>query len=116
MVPYVQVGDLASAIEKATQLGATVLQPPAEGPAGTYRPIRDPGSAIFALPAEVMTSGPVSGLQGRDDIVVDAPSRILWELIADSHTPADDHEGLACHLALLSSRDQTTIAAAFKAC
>jgi hypothetical protein len=31
-----------------------------------------------------MTPGPGSRLQGRDDIVVDAPAVILWDLIADS--------------------------------
>jgi uncharacterized protein len=47
--PYVQVPDLDTATEKAKALGATVLQPPAEGPAGTYTPIREPGGAVFAL-------------------------------------------------------------------
>ncbi len=47
--PYVQVPDLEAATKKAKQLGATALQPPAEGPAGTYTPIRDPGGAVFAL-------------------------------------------------------------------
>ncbi len=32
-----------------------------------------------------MTSRPGSRLQGRDDIVIDASSEILWDLIADSH-------------------------------
>ena len=32
-----------------------------------------------------MTAGIGSRLQGRDDIVVDAPARILWQLISDSH-------------------------------
>jgi predicted enzyme related to lactoylglutathione lyase len=47
--PYVQVDDLKSATEKAEQLGAKVLQPATEGPAGTYTPIREPGGAVFAL-------------------------------------------------------------------
>ena len=47
--PYVHVEDLASATEHATKLGGMVLQSPAEGPAGTYTPIRDPGEAVFAL-------------------------------------------------------------------
>src|SRR5438132_4233979 len=34
--PYVQVDDLDAATKKAKELGATALQPPAEGPAGTY--------------------------------------------------------------------------------
>ena len=32
-----------------------------------------------------MTAGTGSRLQGRDDIVVKAPARILWQLISDSH-------------------------------
>lgn len=32
-----------------------------------------------------MTTGTGSRLQGRDDIVVHAPARILWKLISDSH-------------------------------
>jgi hypothetical protein len=32
-----------------------------------------------------MTAGVGSRLQGRDDIVVDAPARILWQLISDSN-------------------------------
>jgi len=32
-----------------------------------------------------MTAGTGSRLQGRDDIVVEAPARILWQLISDSH-------------------------------
>jgi uncharacterized protein len=47
--PYLQVEDLGAATEKARRLGATVLQPPAQGPAGTYTPIREPGGADFAL-------------------------------------------------------------------
>jgi hypothetical protein len=31
-----------------------------------------------------MTAGPRSKLQGRDDIVVNAPAEILWKLISDS--------------------------------
>jgi predicted enzyme related to lactoylglutathione lyase len=47
--PYVQVDDLDAATMKAKRLGATVLQAPAEGPAGTYTPIQEPGGAVFAL-------------------------------------------------------------------
>jgi len=47
--PYVQVDDLGAATRKAKEIGATVLQPPAEGPAGTYTAIREPGGAVFAL-------------------------------------------------------------------
>lgn len=47
--PYVQVDDLQAATKKAEDLGATVLQPARQGPAGTYTPIREPGGAVFAL-------------------------------------------------------------------
>lgn len=47
--PYIQVEDLDLATKKAAELGATVLQPATEGPAGTYTPIREPGGAVFAL-------------------------------------------------------------------
>lgn len=47
--PYVQVDDLQVSTENALELGATVLQPATEGPAGTYTPIREPGGAVFAL-------------------------------------------------------------------
>jgi uncharacterized protein len=47
--PYVQVDDLQVATDKARELGATVLQPATEGPAGTYTPIREPGGAVLAL-------------------------------------------------------------------
>ena len=47
--PYVQVDDLDAATKRAKKLGATVLQAPAEGPAGTYMPIQEPGGAVFAL-------------------------------------------------------------------
>jgi len=36
-----------------------------------------------------MTAGTGSRLQGRDDIVVQAPARILWRLISDSHELPD---------------------------
>lgn len=47
--PYVQVDDLDAATKRAKELGATVLEAPAEGPAGTYTPIREPGGAVLAL-------------------------------------------------------------------
>jgi predicted enzyme related to lactoylglutathione lyase len=43
------VDDLNSATKKAKELGATVLEAPIEGPAGTYTPIQEPGGAVFAL-------------------------------------------------------------------
>jgi predicted enzyme related to lactoylglutathione lyase len=47
--PYVQVDDLEAATKKAEELGATALQAPADGPAGTYTPVREPGGGVFAL-------------------------------------------------------------------
>lgn len=47
--PYIQVEDLQTATDRARELGAKVLQPPTEGPAGTYTPVREPGGAVFAL-------------------------------------------------------------------
>lgn len=47
--PYIQVQDLDAATTQATELGATALQAPAEGPAGTYAVIQEPGGAVFAL-------------------------------------------------------------------
>lgn len=47
--PYVQVDDIDAATKKAQKLGATVLQAPAEGPAGTYTPIQEPGGAVFGI-------------------------------------------------------------------
>ena len=47
--PYVQVDDLEAATKRAVELGATALDGPAEGPAGTYTPIREPGGGVFAL-------------------------------------------------------------------
>lgn len=84
--PYVQVDDLGAATEKAIKLGATALQPATEGPAGTYTPILEPGGAVFPLlPAETVSSATGSRLQGRDDVVIDAPPDLLWSLIADPH-------------------------------
>jgi uncharacterized protein len=47
--PYVQVDDLEAATKRAEELGATALQGPAEGPAGTYTPVQEPGGGVFAL-------------------------------------------------------------------
>ena len=47
--PYIQVDDLHVATTKAKDLGATALQVPTEGPAGTYTVIQEPGGAVFAL-------------------------------------------------------------------
>ena len=47
--PYVQVDDLEAATKRAEELGATALEGPAEGPAGTYTPVQEPGGGVFAL-------------------------------------------------------------------
>jgi predicted enzyme related to lactoylglutathione lyase len=47
--PYVLVPDLETATRKAEELGAIVLQPATQGPAGRYTPIREPGGAVLAL-------------------------------------------------------------------
>jgi uncharacterized protein len=48
-VPYVQVDDLDTVVDKATSLGATVVADKADGPAGTAVVIADPGGALVAL-------------------------------------------------------------------
>ena len=48
-MPYVQVDDLDAATEKATALGATVVQEKSVGPAGTAVTIADPAGALLAL-------------------------------------------------------------------
>jgi predicted enzyme related to lactoylglutathione lyase len=48
-VPYVQVDDLDTAVDKATSLGATVVAGKADGPAGTAVVVADPGGALVAL-------------------------------------------------------------------
>ena len=48
-LPYARVDDLDVATEKATKLGATVVQGQTEGPAGTAVTIADPGGALLAL-------------------------------------------------------------------
>ena len=48
-VPYVQVDDLDAATQKATALGATIVQDKSEGPAGTAVTIADPAGALLAL-------------------------------------------------------------------
>ena len=48
-IPYVQVDDLDTAIDKATSLGATVVAGKTDGPAGTAVTITDPGGALVAL-------------------------------------------------------------------
>jgi predicted enzyme related to lactoylglutathione lyase len=48
-VPYVQVDDLDTAVDKAVSLGATIVADKADGPAGTAVTIADPGGALVAL-------------------------------------------------------------------
>ncbi len=48
-VPYVQVDDLDTAVDKAVALGATVVADRSDGPAGTAVTLADPGGALVAL-------------------------------------------------------------------
>ncbi len=48
-VPYVAVEDLDEATDRATALGATVLQHRTTGPAGDFTTIADPDGAAMAL-------------------------------------------------------------------
>src|SRR5579862_553544 len=48
-VPYLQVDDVDRATERATKLGATVVQQRTSGPAGDFTVIKDPGGAAVAL-------------------------------------------------------------------
>ena len=48
-LPYVQVDDLASSVEKATELGARVIKDTTRGPAGTFAVVEDPAGGTIAL-------------------------------------------------------------------
>lgn len=48
-VPYVEVADVAETTERARVLGASVLLPPREGPAGWRSVLAAPASGMFAL-------------------------------------------------------------------
>jgi predicted enzyme related to lactoylglutathione lyase len=48
-LPYVDVGDIAAATERARQLGASVLLEPREGPAGWRSVIAAPAGGEIAL-------------------------------------------------------------------
>ena len=48
-VPYVQVDDVDRATERATKLGARIVQKRTGGPAGDFTVIKDPGGAALAL-------------------------------------------------------------------
>jgi predicted enzyme related to lactoylglutathione lyase len=48
-LPYVEVPDVAEATEQARVLGASVLLPPREGPAGWRSVLAAPAGATFAL-------------------------------------------------------------------
>jgi predicted enzyme related to lactoylglutathione lyase len=48
-VPYVQVDDVDRATDRATKLGATVVQQRTRGPAGEFTIVKDPGGAVLAL-------------------------------------------------------------------
>lgn len=48
-VPYAQVDDVEAAAERARKLGAEIVKPLSEGPAGRYVAISDPGGGVLAL-------------------------------------------------------------------
>jgi predicted enzyme related to lactoylglutathione lyase len=48
-VPYVQVDDLTTATQRATGLGAKIVQARTRGPAGEFTIVSDPGGATLAL-------------------------------------------------------------------
>jgi len=48
-LPYVQVGDVDAATQKAIELGAALLKEKSRGPAGEFSVIKDPGGAALAL-------------------------------------------------------------------
>jgi predicted enzyme related to lactoylglutathione lyase len=48
-IPFVEVGDVAAATRRASELGATVVQGKTRGPAGELAVISDPGGAALAL-------------------------------------------------------------------
>lgn len=48
-LPYVRVGDVGRATEHASELGASVLMPPREGPAGWRSIVTTPASGDLAL-------------------------------------------------------------------
>jgi predicted enzyme related to lactoylglutathione lyase len=56
-IPYVQVDDLDTAVDKATKLGATVVAGKTDGPAGTAVTVADPGGALLALWVPRPTAG-----------------------------------------------------------
>ena len=48
-LPYVVVDDLDKATERSVELGAKIVRPAADGPAGTSVTIADPGGAQLTL-------------------------------------------------------------------
>lgn len=48
-LPYAQVDDVEAAVARAESLGAKTLEPIAQGPAGRYAVVQDPGGASIAL-------------------------------------------------------------------
>lgn len=48
-LPYAQVEDVEAAVARAEELGATTLEAIAQGPAGRYAVVQDPGGARVAL-------------------------------------------------------------------
>jgi predicted enzyme related to lactoylglutathione lyase len=48
-VPFVAVGDVEAATQRAVSLGATLIREKSRGPAGEFTVVRDPGGAALAL-------------------------------------------------------------------
>ena len=48
-IPFAQVDDVDQATDRATKLGAQVVQKRTRGPAGEFTIVRDPGGAALAL-------------------------------------------------------------------
>jgi len=48
-LPFAKVDDVDKATQRATELGAQVITPKTQGPAGYYSVLRDPGGATVAL-------------------------------------------------------------------
>ncbi|HXQ18623.1 MAG TPA: VOC family protein [Acidimicrobiales bacterium] len=46
---YFGTGDVAASVQRATELGATVLSPPSTSPIGTSATLRDPQGAVFSV-------------------------------------------------------------------
>src|SRR6266849_896526 len=90
MVPVCPSGRSGCCHQEGEEARSDRLASPRRGSGGNVH--ADPGTGrrgLCAFPAAGMNAGTGSRLQGRDDIVVHAPARILWQLISDSHELPD---------------------------